>query len=48
MQGRKIVADEKVLLFRLSAQVPEHHFYRQVKQRLEPGLPYDLTAPSKL
>ena len=45
MQGEKIFADEKVLLFSLSAHVPEHNFYRQLKQQLDLAFLYDLTQP---
>ena len=34
MQGRKTYKDEKELLFSLSAHVPEHNFYRRLKQEL--------------
>lgn len=34
MQGKKIIEDEKQLCFPLSAHVPKHNFYRQLKQRL--------------
>jgi transposase len=43
MQGRKIFEDEKVLLFSLSAHVPEHNFYRQLKQGLNLNFLYELT-----
>jgi len=43
MQGKKIFADEKELLFSLSAHVPEHNFYRQLKQQLDLDFLYDLT-----
>ncbi|WP_162052228.1 IS1182 family transposase [Pontibacter pamirensis] len=43
MQGRKIFEDEKELYFSLSAHVPEHNFYRRLKQRLDLGFLYGLT-----
>ena len=46
MQGKKILEDEKVLLFSLSAHVPEHNFYRQLKQQLDLDFLYELTQPS--
>src|SRR5215217_5711268 len=45
MQGKKIFADEKELLFSLSAHVPEHNFYRQLKQQLNLDFLYELTQP---
>ncbi len=45
MQGKKVLEDEKVLLFSLSAHVPEHNFYRQLKQLLNLDFLYDLTQP---
>lgn len=45
MQGKKIFADEKVLLFSLSAHVPEHNFYRRLEQQLDLNFLYDLTQP---
>ncbi|QMU28807.1 IS1182 family transposase [Adhaeribacter radiodurans] len=45
MQGKKVVEDEKVLLFSLSAHVPEHNFYRQLKQQLNLDFLYELTQP---
>lgn len=34
MQGSKVLEDEKMLLFSLPAHVPEHNFYRRLKQQL--------------
>lgn len=45
MQGRKIFADEKVLLFSLSAHVPKHNFYRRLQQQLNLDFLYELTQP---
>lgn len=45
MQGRKLFADEKELLFSLSAHVPEPNFYRRLKERLNLDFLYSLTAP---
>ena len=45
MQGRKVFTDEKVLLFSLSAHVPENNFYRRLKQRLNLDFLYELTQP---
>jgi transposase len=45
MQGRKTFEEEKELLFSLSAHVPEHNFYRQLKQRLDLDFLYELTQP---
>ena len=45
MQGRKVFADEKELLFSLSAYVPKHNFYRQLKQHLNLDFLYELTQP---
>jgi len=45
MQGKKVLEDEKVLLFSLSAHVPEHNFYRQLKQQLNLDFLYKLTQP---
>ncbi len=45
MQGKKIFADEKVLLFSLSAHVPEHNFYRRLKQQLNLDFLYELSQP---
>ena len=43
MQGKKIFTDEKVLLFSLSAHVPENNFYRRLKQQLDLNFLYQLT-----
>ncbi|MFC0610501.1 IS1182 family transposase, partial [Rufibacter quisquiliarum] len=43
MQGRKHFADEKELRFSLSAHVPEHNFYRKLKQRLDLSFLYPIT-----
>ena len=43
MQGRKIFEDEKKLFFSLSAHVPEHNFYRRLKQQLDLDFLYELT-----
>jgi transposase len=43
MQGRKVFADEKVLLFSLSAHGPKHNFYRQLKQQLNWDFLYEFT-----
>jgi transposase len=43
MQGRKIFEDEKLLLFSLSAHVPEHNLYRRLNQRLNLNFLYELT-----
>ncbi len=46
MQGRKVLEDEKVLFFSLSAHVPEHNFYRRLKQQqLNLDFLYELTQP---
>ncbi|GAA4431790.1 hypothetical protein GCM10023188_19690 [Pontibacter saemangeumensis] len=45
MQGKKTFKDEKELLFSLSAHVPEHNFYRQLKLQLNLDFLYELTAP---
>jgi transposase len=45
MQGRKNFEDEKELLFSLSAHVPEHNFYRRLKQQLDLAFLYELTEP---
>ncbi|PSR52307.1 hypothetical protein AHMF7605_24490 [Adhaeribacter arboris] len=45
MQGRKVLEDEKALLFSLSAHVPEHNFYRRLKQQLNLDFLYELTQP---
>ena len=45
MQGRKVFTDEKVLLFSLSAHVPEHNFYRRLQQQLRLDFLYELTQP---
>ncbi|MFD3003315.1 transposase [Pontibacter toksunensis] len=45
MQGRKNFRDEKELLFSLSAHVPEHNFYRRLKQQLDLSFLYELKAP---
>jgi transposase len=45
MQGRKVFLDEKVLLFSFTAHVPEHNFYRQLKQQLDFNFLYELTQP---
>jgi len=45
MQGRKTFEDEKELHFSLSAHVPEHNFYRQLKHLLDLSFLYQLTAP---
>lgn len=45
MQGRKVFAEEKVLLFSLSAHVPKHNFYRRLKQHLDLDFLYELTQP---
>ncbi|GHA81340.1 transposase [Pontibacter akesuensis] len=44
MQGRKTFTDEKELHFSLSAHVPEHSFYRQLKQQLDLNFLYELTG----
>lgn len=43
MQGKKTFEDEKQLSFSLSAHVPRHNFYRQLKQRLNLNFLYDQT-----
>ncbi|MFD3003603.1 IS1182 family transposase [Pontibacter toksunensis] len=43
MQGRKNFRDEKELLFSLSAHVPEHNFYRRLKQQLDLSFLTELT-----
>ena len=43
MQGRKIFEDEKELHFSLSAHVPEHNFYRRLKQLLDLDFLYEVT-----
>jgi len=43
MQGRKTFEDERELLFPLSAHVPEHNFYRRLKQQLDLDFLYELT-----
>ena len=43
MQGRKIFEDEKELFFSLSAHVPEHNFYRRLKQQLDLDFLYEET-----
>nr|WP_233219258.1 IS1182 family transposase [Adhaeribacter arboris] len=45
MQGKKVFAEEKVLLFSLSAHVPEHNFYRRLKQEVDLDFLYELTQP---
>jgi transposase len=45
MQGRKTFEEEKELHFSLSAHVPEHNFYRQLKQRLDLDFLHELTQP---
>ncbi|MCP2044195.1 IS1182 family transposase [Pontibacter sp. HSC-36F09] len=45
MQGRKTFEDERELRFSLSAHVPEHNFYRRLKDRLDLEFLYELTAP---
>ena len=45
MLGRKTFKDEKELRFSLSAHVPEHNFYRQLKQQLDLNFLYELTRP---
>src|SRR5918997_732979 len=45
MQGKKIFADEKVLLFSLSAPVPENNFYCRLQQQLNLDFLYELTQP---
>ncbi len=45
MQGRKTFEDERELRFSLSAHVPEHNFYRQLKHRLDLEFLYKLTQP---
>ena len=45
MQGRKNFKDERQLLFSLSAHVPEHNFYRRLKDRIDLSCLYELTAP---
>jgi transposase len=45
MQGRKRLEDEKVLVFSLSAHVPEHNFYRRLQQQLHLDFLYELTQP---
>jgi len=45
MLGRKTFEDEKELLFSLSAHVPEHNFYRRLKQRLDLEFLHELTEP---
>ncbi|MFC6999416.1 IS1182 family transposase [Rufibacter roseus] len=44
MQGRKQFEDERELRFSLSAHVPEHNFYRRLKERLDLSFLYELTA----
>jgi hypothetical protein len=46
MQGRKIFEEEKELFISLPAQVPEHNFYRRLKQLLDPDFLYALTLAS--
>jgi transposase len=43
MQGRKTFEDEKQLRFSLSAHVPRHNFYRQLKQQLNLNFLYEQT-----
>ncbi|MFD3001360.1 transposase [Pontibacter toksunensis] len=43
MQGKKTFKDEKELLFSLSAHVPEHNFYRRLKQQLDLSFLAELT-----
>ena len=43
MQGRKIFEDEKKLYFSLPAHVPEHNFYRRLKQQLNLDFLYEET-----
>ncbi|MFD2999297.1 transposase [Pontibacter toksunensis] len=43
MQGKKTFKDEKELLFSLSAHVPEHNFYRRLKQQLDLSFLTELT-----
>ncbi|WP_207435374.1 IS1182 family transposase [Sabulibacter ruber] len=45
MQGRKRFEDERELRFSLSAHVPEHNFYRRLKDRLDLSFLYGLTRP---
>ena len=45
MQCRKTYEDEKELLFSLSAHVPEHNFYRRLKQELNLDFLHELTRP---
>nr|WP_233219215.1 transposase [Adhaeribacter arboris] len=45
MQGKKVFAEEKVLLFSLSAHVPKHNFYRRLKQEVDLDFLYELTQP---
>ncbi len=45
MQGRKHFADERELRFSLSAHVPEHNFYRRLKDRLDLHFLHALTRP---
>ncbi len=44
MLGRKTFKDEKELHFTLSAHVPEHNFYRRLKQWLNLDFLYELTG----
>ncbi len=43
MQGRKIFEDEKKLFFSFPAHVPEHNFYRRLKQQLDLNFLYEET-----
>ena len=45
MQGKKVLEEEKVLLFSLSAHIPEHNFYRRLKPQLNLDFLYELTQP---
>ena len=45
MLGRKTFKEEKELHFSLSAHVPEHNFYRRLKQQLDLDFLYELTEP---
>ena len=45
MQGKKVLEEEKVLLFSFPAHVPEHNFYRRLKQQFHLDFLYELTQP---
>nr|WP_262891502.1 transposase [Adhaeribacter radiodurans] len=45
MQGRKVLEEEKIVLFSFPAPVPEQNFYRRLKQQLNLDFLYELTQP---